>query len=386
MKRALILFSVSCFLLVIAILPLPIPPYLDFQVIYHADMGLLRGIQVYDHAGQVEMIAQVANVQPGQVYLLPFPYPPWVALATLPLALLPITIAARLWFGLNLLMLFASIWLLTDGWGARKRLASFVVAVIFWPVLGSLFVGQYVFPVLLGAALWGYAARKEHAALTAVASALLTFKPHLGALILLAGIFYLWRRGGDFGRRALIYTLLANSLLFVLGFLADRAWPLDYLHSLSIFRQDSGVASCRLCASLPVALVRLFNGQSSLAPAPWLGSIILVLLVFWLGLSRRALLKDPNAIIAASILATLLSSPYLLNYDFVLLLLPLFLLAGGDHTPLEWSPIVAAYLIPFVALEIWNRNGNIVFLISAFALLILFDHETRQLDGLPRAA
>jgi hypothetical protein len=137
---------------------------------------------------------------------------------------------------------------------------------------------------------------------------------------------------------------------------------------------------------LPVALVRLFNGQSSLAPAPWLGSIILVLLVFWLGLSRRALLKDPNAIIAASILATLLSSPYLLNYDFVLLLLPLFFLAGGDHTPLEWSPIVAAYLIPFVALEIWNRNGNIVFLISAFALLILFDHETRQLDGLPRAA
>jgi nitrate reductase NapE component len=212
MKRALILFSASCFLLIITVLPLPIPPYLDFQVIYHADMGLLRGLPVYDHAGQVEMIAQLASVSPEQVFVLPFPYPPWVALATLPLALLPITIAARLWFGLNLLMLFASAWLLTDGWEARKRLASFVVAVFFWPVLGSLFVGQYVFPVLLGAALWSYAVRKEHAALTAAAFALLTFKPHLGALIFLAGIFYLWRRRDDFGRRALSYTLLAGSI------------------------------------------------------------------------------------------------------------------------------------------------------------------------------
>jgi hypothetical protein len=332
------------------------------------------------------MIAQLASVSPEQVFVLPFPYPPWVALATLPLALLPITIAARLWFGLNLLMLFASAWLLTDGWEARKRLASFVVAVFFWPVLGSLFVGQYVFPVLLGAALWSYAVRKEHAALTAAAFALLTFKPHLGALIFLAGIFCLWRRRDDFGRRALSYTLLAGSILFTLGFLADPAWPLDYLRSLSIFRGDSGVASCRLCASLPVALVSLFNGQSSLAPAPWFGSIILVLLIFWLGPSRRTILKDPDAILIISILATLLSSPYLLNYDFVLLLVPFFFLAGGERTPFEWSLIVAAYLIPFIALGIWNRNGNIVFSISAFTLLILLDRGTRRLDGLARAS
>ena len=386
MKRALILLSASCFLLAMAILPLPIPPYLDFQVIYHADMGLLRGIPVYDHTGQVEMIARIANVQPGQVYVLPFPYPPWVALATLPLAFLPITTAARLWFGLNLLMLFASVWLLTDGWAARKRLTSFVVAAVFWPVLGSLFVGQYIFPVLLGAALWAHAVRKEHAARTAAASALLTFKPHLGALILLAGIFYLWRRRDDFGHRALICILLAGSFLFALGFLADRAWPVDYLHSLSIFRGDPGVASCRLCAGLPVALVSLFNGRSSLAPAPWFGSIILVLLLFWLGSFRRAMLRDPHAIITVSILATLLSSPYLLNYDFVLLLAPFFFLAGGEHTPLEWSSMVVAYLIPFIALGIWNRSGNIVFSVSAFALLALLYRDRRQLDGFRRAS
>jgi hypothetical protein len=82
----------------------------------------------------------------------------------------------------------------------------------------------------------------------------------------------------------------------------------------------------------------------------------------------------------------LLSSPYLLNYDFVLLLVPFFFLAGGERTPFEWSLIVAAYLIPFIALGIWNRNGNIDFSISAFTLLILLDRGTRRLDGLARAS
>ena len=189
------------------------PPYLDFQVIYHADLGLLRGIPIYDHAGQVNMIAGLANVPPDQVYVLPFPYPPWYALAALWLALLPIEIAVRLWFGLNLLMLFASIWLMTDGWVASKRLISFLPSFLFLPVLGTLLVGQYVLPVLLGAAFCIYAVDKEKPVLIALACALLTFKPHLGALILLAGLVYFVFRKDSFGYRALIYTMITGVLL-----------------------------------------------------------------------------------------------------------------------------------------------------------------------------
>ncbi|HET6845222.1 MAG TPA: hypothetical protein VFH29_00215, partial [Anaerolineales bacterium] len=68
----------------------PIQPYQDFQVLYHADMGLLRGIPLYDRAGQVQMIAEIAGVAPSQVYVLPFPYPPWNALSTIWLARLPV--------------------------------------------------------------------------------------------------------------------------------------------------------------------------------------------------------------------------------------------------------------------------------------------------------
>lgn len=81
------LLLLSAFCLLIAFLPLPLPPYLDFQVLYHADLGLLQGIPLYDRAGQAEMIANLAGVTPDHVFVLPFPYPPWYALSTIFLAL-----------------------------------------------------------------------------------------------------------------------------------------------------------------------------------------------------------------------------------------------------------------------------------------------------------
>jgi glycosyl transferase family 87 len=386
MKSALILLSVFCFLFILSLFPFPIPPYLDFQVLYHADMGLLRGIPLYDHAGQVEMIARVANVPPTDVYVLPFPYPPWYALTLLPLALLPIQNAARIWFGLNLLVLLTSLGLMTDGWPPFKRALTALALVFFPPVIGTLLVGQYVLPVLLGAALWIYAAQKEDPVLVGLGSALLTFKPHLGALILLAGVCHLWLRGDDFGRRSLLYVLLTGILLFVLGFFADRLWPINYLRSLFAFSQDPGVSSCGLCASLPVALVSLFNGEASLAPAPLIGLIVFILLLLWLISTRREAVNDLNAVVILAVLVTMLSSPYLLNYDFVLLLLPLLWLVDRAAARLEWSLVLIAYLIPFVALGLWGRQGNIGFSFSAIILLILAYCRARPLDGLPRPA
>ena len=51
MKMAI---AVLALLFVVATAALvPVRPYMDFQVLFHADMGLLRGIPLYDHAGQV---------------------------------------------------------------------------------------------------------------------------------------------------------------------------------------------------------------------------------------------------------------------------------------------------------------------------------------------
>jgi len=351
--------------------PLPIPPYLDFQVLYHADMGLLRGIPLYDRAAQAQMVARLAGVPPEKVFLLPFPYPPWYALATLPLALLPIEVAARLWFGINLFLLFLSTWLLTSAWPRPKRLLLFLLAVFFVPALGTLYVGQYTFPVLLGACLWVYAMRREQAGPLALASALLTFKPHLGLLSLALGMVSLYWRGDAFGRRALKHIVWVGLLLLASGFIADRAWPVHYVHSLLTFRGVPGVSSCELCASPAVRLPGLFHVQTNLALAASIGLLIFSLFVLWWGTKRRSEWRYPAQVMAASILATLLASPYLLNYDFVLLLVPFAVLMEAPPTPIRRLLLLLAYFLPAISFALWGRQGTLSLAFSALMLLAM---------------
>jgi hypothetical protein len=385
-KAALIAGAILLFLIVSAIVPVPVRPYLDFQVLYQANMGLLRGVSLYDHGGQVNMIAQLAHVTPEHVYVLPFPYPPWYALSTIWLAWLPIEAAARVWFGISLVLLLASAWLLTERWAPIRRIAALGLAIFFLPVLGSLSVGQYGFPVLAGAALMIHALHREKALRAAVAAALLTFKPHLGGLILLAVLICLWQRRDAFGRRAMMYSLGAGLTLFCVGFLADRAWPVNYIRSLLSFQKDAGVASCGLCASLPVLIADRMGSNPGLGLAVVIGIIILaVLTILWL-MRRSGSMRNPYTLTAASILLVLLASPYLLNYDFVLLLVPFALLAGGERSFGGWVVIAVAYLLPFVALGLWGRQGNFVFPLCAMLALAMLYRDKQLLDvSLPAA-
>ena len=189
--RGLLVIFILGVVLAIAYTPLPIPHHLDFLAIYHADLGILHGIPLYDLTGQINMIAELASVTPEQVSLLPFVYPPWYSLPTLPLALLPIEVAARLWFGINLIFIFLFVWLGTDGWPTQRRVISFLLAILFLPVLGALYVGQFVFPVLLGTGILFYALPREKVWLTAIGLFLLTFKPHIGGLVFLAVVVHL---------------------------------------------------------------------------------------------------------------------------------------------------------------------------------------------------
>lgn len=369
-RPASILLLLFAFCLLVAALPIPLVPYLDFQVLYHADLGILQGIPLYDTAGQAGMIARLAGVSPERVFVLPFPYPPWYALATIFLALLPIQVAARLWLGLNLSMLAASVWLLTDGWKPRLRLAVLLPAILFIPSLGSLVVGQFIFPVLLGAALMTFSLRRGNVPLTALAAALLTFKPHLGGPLAAAVLLHLFLRRDDFALRARTAILLTAVFLFALGFLADPAWPANYLRALLAFREIPGVSSCGLCASLPVTLVALLSGQSNIGPALPLGAALFVLLLAALFFLRRNIFREPGPLVSALTLVTLLADPYLLNYDFALLLVPLILLTASAPRA-NWFWLALAYLLPLLFIGLLGRAGSQYISLAALLLLIL---------------
>ncbi len=351
-----VLFSIAVYV------PIPLDPYLDFQILHRADRGILNGIALYDQAGQAQRVADELGVSVDNVLVLPFPYPPWYALFTLPLALLSIDIAVRMWFMLNIAMLLASVWLLTDGWEPRKRLYSFIAVILFLPVVGALMVGQYVFPTLLGMSLIVYALKHQHVGLMSLGMALVTFKPHIGIFVLLAVLVHLLLRRDDFGRRACRAAAFTGVFLFIIGFLADGAWPITYFQSLFNFKD---VSECNLCVSLPLSIGRMIGlGFDQSLPIAVL--LLAGLVALFIGSGHR--LGDESSI-AFFVCVALLVNPYLMNYDFSFALIPLFHLAGSSQSKMDWSWIALIFILPGIGLVLFERAANSILLVCVLAMI-----------------
>src|SRR5215216_1604391 len=380
MKRNLFFFTVFIVIAIVMVaialyMPSSLPAHSDFTAIYNTDLALVHGVPIYDLESVEALAVQYAGIPPEKFFLARFPYPPWYALSTFYLGWMPAKAAAILWFELNLVMLFLSVWLLTDGWPGRWRLIAFPLALFFLPVLGALAVGQYDFPVLLGTSLLIYSLRKENILLTVLGIVLLTFKPHVGALLLLFVLGWLLHKKRDWGSRALRPLLAAAAVLFLTGFLADPAWILSYPKMLLNYQSEGNVSACSECASLPVTLSRwLFDG--SLGKAVWIGFVLLLALLLVMYF-MRPLFDTHELLLSAALLITLLVSPYLYNYDFLLLLVPFGALAARGKL-LEKALLLLCYLFPTFALVLYGRNGNISLLIVSIVMMFLLCRSAKN--------
>jgi hypothetical protein len=379
------LFLVLVIMLAVALyVPNSLPVHSDFSAIYNTDLALVHGVPIYDLAAVEAIAVEASGIAADKFFLARFPYPPWYALSTFYLGLLPAKAAGTLWFELNLVMLFLSVWLLTDGWHPRWRLTAFPLALFFLPVLGALSVGQYDFPVSLGASLLIYSLRKENVELTTVGVVLLTFKPHIGALILLSVLIYLFVNINSFGRRAIRSILLAGVFLFIVGFVADPAWPVSYPKMLLNYQAEGNVTACSECASLPVWLSRWFlNG--SLAKAALIALTLLIIFVGMFSTKRIVLLKSPTLLIAFTVLITLLVSPYLYNYDFILLLVP-FAVLIKEGNMVQKIIVLICYFIPTFAIAFFGRAGNISLMAVTIVITVLLYLRTNSKVDVPALA
>ena len=390
MKRNPLIFllipAMALIMLAVALyIPNSLPAHSDFSALYNTDLALVYRVPIYD-LEQVEALAvQHAGIPPENFFLARFPYPPWYALSTFYLGMMPAKAAATLWFEINLLMLFLSIWLLTDGWPGLWRLIAFPLSLFFLPVLGGLSVGQYDFPTLLGTSLLIYSLRKEHVTLTVLGMVLLTFKPHVGALILLAALAWVIYKKGDFRRRLIRPIVGSATILFLTGFLADPAWIVSYPGMLLSYQSEGNVSACSECASLPVFLSRWFF-DGSLTNAAWIAVVLLALLIITFYFIRSDW-KTPAFLLSAALLITLLVSPYLYNYDFLLLLVP-FAVLIPQGTLVEKVILLLCYLVPTVALLLYGRDGNISLILVSMLMLILLYARMRNpvIDFTRRAA
>jgi hypothetical protein len=390
MKRTLLLFfvctAILIFMVVVALyVPNSLPAHSDFSAIYNTDLALVHRVPIYDLEKVEALAVQYAGIPPEKFFLARFPYPPWYALSTFYLGLMPAKAAATLWFELNLAMLFLSIWLLTEGWSGQWRLLAFPLALFFFPVLGALSVGQYDFPVLLGTSLLIYSLRKENVPLTVLGLVLLTFKPHVGGLTLLSALGWLLAKKADLGKRVLGPLLGAGLLLFGAGFLADPAWVISYPKMLLGYQNEGNVSACSECTSLPVWLSRWFL-DGSLTNAMMVAILLLIAFLSTFYFTRR-LLKSHGLLLSAVLLVTLLVSPYLYNYDFLLLLVPFAMLIPRSNL-FEKIILFLCYLVPTFALILYGRNGNISLILASIVLLVLLFTRAKNpvIDFTGRAA
>lgn len=382
MNRPLLLVTIAILVIIMVAIALYVPNSLpagsDFSALYNTDLALVNGMPIYNLEAVEAVAVQASGIPPGHFFLARFPYPPWYALSTFYLGLLPAQNAAMLWFEINLAMLFLSVWLLTDGWDGRMRLIAFPLALFFLPVLGALSVGQYDFPVLLGTALLVYSLKRENFALTTLGAVLLTFKPHVGALILLSALVWLIADRSSFGRRVVRTLLLAGVVLVTAGFLADPDWVVSYPKMLLTYQGEGNVASCSECASLPVYASRWFF-DGSLSKAIWIAVVLLIVLAGICFMRRSALLRSQKLLLTSSLLITLLVSPYLYNYDFLLLLVPYAVFAMDGRTS-QRVLVIACYLVPTAAVLFLGRNGNFSLLLAAITLAILLYWRLGKLE------
>jgi hypothetical protein len=388
MKRTF-LFPLSFFLLVIMFVialyvPNSLPVHSDFSAIYYTDLALVNRVPIYNLEAVEAVAVKASGLPPDKFFLARFPYPPWYALGTFYLGLMPAKAAGTLWFELNLVMLFLSVWFLTDGWNGRLRLIAFPLALFFLPVLGALSVGQYDFPVLLGTSLLIYSLRRENVALTTLGAVLLTFKPHIGALILLSVLGWLIVSRSDFGRRAMRFIIIAGVVLFVIGFIADPLWIISYPKMLLSYQGEGNVSSCSECASLPVWLSRWFL-DGSLSKAMLIAVILLFTFAGIFFLKRNVLLKSPSFLMMSALLVTLLVGPYLYNYDFILLLVPFALLVNAGSLP-QKIIVIVCYLIPTFAIIFYGRDGNISLLAVTVVLAGILVFRTESQVDVPALA
>jgi hypothetical protein len=265
-----------------------------------------------------------------------FFYPPVFLLLCLPLALAPYWLALPAW----LLVTGAAYWRVLGRFLAG-RLDS--LAILAFPaVFLNVAHGQNAF---LTAALFGAGvlAMDKRPVLAGICFGALAFKPHLAIIIPFALIAA--------GRWRIIAAAAATALL-----LAGASWTVFGAETWRGFTASTALASAALEHGMVgyakmqsvFAAVRLLHGPLWLAYAVQAMTAAAAIAAVAV-LARR---RSP-ATGAAMAAATFLASPFLLDYDMVLLAIPLAWLAGEGlrHGFRPWEKIVllAAFVLPGIA-------------------------------------
>lgn len=291
--------------------------------------------------------------------------PPWIALLLAPLLLLPLNVAAAVWFlgsvlAVCLTVLAAETWLVILPGSPRAGLLVVLALALSPTALFVYITGQISAFVALTVIvlLWQAGQRRSHPAVVALALLIAAAKPNVAALPVLLGLLELIRyRGWKSLRWPLAIVIVAAAISFAF----DRQWPAHLLTAWLAGDYRGGQ---------PGLVSPGYVGLSELGVPVWLfvPYALYAVCAWW----RRGLGTE-TAALAFSV--GLLLTPYTRSYDLVLLVLPLLVLlrsAWCERRPGIALLALAAWLLPLSAFSVLTP------VLATLGLLALPFHSPRR--------
>jgi len=294
--------------------------------------------------------AEVANFPPAAGYnraYYAFFYPPPFLLICLPLALLPYGIAAAVWLATT-----GAAYVVTIRALLPRRWPALLVAVAFPAVLVNTTFGQNgaLSATLLGAAALQLERRPQ---LAGACLGVLCCKPHLALLVVPALVVA--RRW-----RVLAWAMGVAAILCLvsLAVLHEAAWR-GFMTNLAVAQEALQAGSVGFAKMVsPFAAARLLGAGLTgawITQAASSGTALLILLSV---VRCRPGAPAEGAVLAA---AACLATPFLLDYDLMLLAVPLAWVAAeaerGGYLPWEKLVLAAVFLLPLVVRPIATVTG-----------------------------
>lgn len=278
-------------------------------------------------------------------------YPLWTLVLFAPLALFPFSLAVSLWMTASEFALVISVGLLAAAANFQRSrwltLAALLGSLLFRPFVVSLTSGQMLPFLLLTVAAASFAYVRRQSFWSGFLLGLVVAKPHLFILFLPAvGLLFLTRRDW----RALGGLLVSVVALFIISWLIRPGW---------LWRWLGARAKASLTFGTPTLWGLAFD---IVGPGHWIliGALIAALasgLTLFLIVRRSG---DPVFGIGLAVCGSLLVTPYLWNYDQLLLLVPALIAFGcapGNPFPKIAIWFVVMFVIPWGLFWVANLRG-----------------------------
>jgi hypothetical protein len=290
----------------------------------------------------------------GILDFLPFYYPPWFAGACTLLIPLGYEGGKVAWFFLNLELLFLTGFLLRGAvTGLPGRIPLVTVPLFLFSVL-ALLIGQTPILVLFLAALAWRLLDAGRDRLAGAVLACLTIKPQLAAVLVLAMGIWAARRQ----RWGVVQGFALTLALFCLvSALIVPSWPIEMLNATRKTPPPT--------ESFPWLGTTWFLILRTLGLRTW-GLWVLFLAIaipFLWGALKSAFEpgRSPGEVMAVGLLAVFFVAPYARHYDFVVLLIPSFVLIGDRLSEKAGALLVLSLIVvPYLQLILLARYSRLV--------------------------